>query len=129
MSSSMQVNPRIVGSALSVGLVLVLWGVFLYIYPQSANLPEWIQTLALFLAFVSFIMGAITAARVVSDLRQSQVMNDFGLALALALIAYFLYFISERWVDQPAWSTVARIAVIRRRWQRSSCSALVSLIS
>jgi hypothetical protein len=67
---------------------------------------------ALFLAFACFILGAITAGAGISDLRQSQFMSHLIIALALALFAYFLFFISDRWLDRPEWSTAARIAVI-----------------
>jgi hypothetical protein len=89
-----------------------MWGAFLYFYPHSANLPEWMQTIAFFLAFVCFILGAITAGAGISDVRQSQFMSHFSIALALALIAYFCYFLSERLVDRPDVAMAARIAVI-----------------
>jgi hypothetical protein len=100
------------GSTVSFGLTLVMWGAFLYFYPHSANLPEWMQTIAFFLAFVCFILGAITAGAGISDVRQSQFMSHFSIALALALIAYFCYFLSERLVDRPDVAMAARIAVI-----------------
>jgi hypothetical protein len=100
------------GSTLSFGLTLVMWGAFLYFYPQSAGLPEWMQTIAIFLAFVCFILGAITAGAGISDFRQSQFMSHFSIALALAFIAYFFYFLSGRLADRPDVSMAARIVVI-----------------
>ena len=69
-------------------------------------------TLAVFLAFACFVMGAVTAGAGVSDLRQSQAMNDFGVALALGVVGYALHFAAERLAEQPAWAMAARIGVI-----------------
>jgi hypothetical protein len=99
-------------SALSFGLVLLLWGIFLYFYPPSADLPSWLQTIALFLAFVCFVLGAIVAGAGISDVRQSQFMTHFGISLALAVIAYGFYFVANRSVDRPEVSLAARLAVI-----------------
>ncbi|MGH2616922.1 MAG: hypothetical protein ACRDJC_16945 [Thermomicrobiales bacterium] len=107
-----QPPPHGSGSALSVGLVLVMWGAFLYFYPPAANLPAWVQTLALFLAFACFILGAITAGAGISDLRQSQFMSHFGISVALAVIAYALFCLSDRLADQPQLSMASRIAVV-----------------
>jgi hypothetical protein len=112
MASSDARQPADRGSALVIGLVLAMWGVFLYVYPQAATLPEWVQTASLFLALVCFIMGAITAGAGISNLKQSQFMTHVGVALALALVAYVLYFLSDRLVEQPPWSLATRIAVI-----------------
>jgi hypothetical protein len=112
MSNTDRGHPHEPGSSLAIGLILVMWGVFLYIYPQSAHLPEWMQTLALFLSFVCFIMGAITAGAGVTDLRQSQFMSYFSIALALALIAYAFYFVSERVAEHRDVALVAKIAVV-----------------
>lgn len=105
-------SPEHRGSALSFGLTLLMWGAFLYFYPPSANLPAWMQTVALFLAFVCFILGAIVAGAGISDFRQSQFMTLFGIALALALIAYALSYLSQRLVDRPDLALAARVAVI-----------------
>lgn len=114
MMSSSPDPPRSEHSAstLSFGLTLVMWGFFLYFYPPSVNLPDWIQTIAIFLAFVCFILGAITAGAGISDFRQSQFMSHFSIALTLALIAYLFYFLSERLADRPDLSLAARIVVI-----------------
>jgi hypothetical protein len=100
------------GSALSFGLVLLLWGAFLYLYPAAAALPDWMQTIALFLAFVCFIFGAVVAGSGISDPRRSLFMTHFSIALAFALLGYAIYFLSERYFDRPDWVLAARLAVV-----------------
>jgi hypothetical protein len=105
-------QPEYRGSSLSFGLVLLLWGAFLYLYPPAANLPAWLQTIALILAFVCFVLGAITAGAGISDFGQNQFITHLSIAFALAVIAYGCYLVSERFVTRPEVVLAAKIAVI-----------------